>query len=201
MKKFIALFLVLSSIQCGQKAEFKIPKEALKSAFNAQKAFLDKKFDTVLAITANIQKKYPNLIPTLVLKGKVYFYTKKFPKAESAFLEILTKNPNHQEALLWLARIYLINEKTLSKAEKYLKSGINNNSEDFLFHYYLAKVYEKKGMVKLALKEYQRALRAEFELMNIYQGYENLLIKLNIKDRAKKIASKRLAMKKFVKSR
>jgi predicted Zn-dependent protease len=194
---FIRLIFGVSVVllaYCKEKETPKIPKDVEKDLFQANQEFLDKKFDSALELTEKVMKSHSEYLPAAVLKGKILFYTKKHKEAVEVFSKILKAEPGHQGALLWLARIAVLDKKTQADAERYLLHGLNNHPEDFVLHYELAKLYNNAGNLRQAMVEYQKALMMEDELTSVYRNYEALLVQHKLSDRANRIKAKRIAL-------
>ena len=90
---------------------------------------------------------------------------------------MINKQPGHQGALLWLARIAMSDKKSEPNAEGYLLRALNNNPEDFSMHFELAKYYERVGNLRQSMLEYEKSISFEYELVDIYRNYEKILMR------------------------
>lgn len=194
-KGLFFLFPVFAVISyCGEKSTHKIPPSIEKELFQANQEFLDRKFDTALEQTEKIIKAHSSYLPAAMLKGKILFFTKKYAESRRIFSEILKQEPGHQGALLWSARIAMLDQRTQKDAEQLLLHGLNNHPEDFAMHLELARFHTKAGNLRQAMVEYQQIMATELELANAYRNYEALLLQHKLVDRAEKIKAKRLAL-------
>lgn len=192
---FLLNILALAAVSsCGEKNSHKIPLNIEKELFQANQDFVDRKFDNALENTEKIIKSHASYLPAAVLKGKILFFTKKYPDSRKVFSEILSQEPGHQGALLWLARLAMLDEKTQREAEQYLLHGLNNHPEDFVMHLELARYHTRTGNLRQAMVEYQKTLATELELANAYRNYESLLLQHKLVDRAEKIKTKRMVL-------
>lgn len=191
----LAVLLALTvAISCSEKKSQKIPQDIEKDLFQANQDFLNRKFDTALENTEKIIKAHSAYLPAAVLKGKILFFTKKYKESQKVFSEVLKQEPGHQGALLWSARIAMLDKKTEKEAEQYLLHGLNNQPEDFVMHMELARFHTKTGNLRQAMLEYQKLIATELELANAYRNYEALLLQHKLVDRAEKIKAKRMAL-------
>lgn len=190
----IPLLVILFLNSCGDKTVQKIPQSIEKDLFQANQDFTERKFDNALENVEKIIKAHSGYLPPQVLKGKILFYTKRYKESEQVFAGILKKEPGHQGALLWLARLAMTDKKTEALAEGYLLHGLNNHPEDFAMHVELARFYSATGNMRQAMAEYQKTLLTEFELATAYRNYEALLTQHKLVDRALKIKAKRIAL-------
>ncbi len=194
ISQIITLLVILIFSYCGEKTVQKIPPAIEKDLFQANQDFIERKFDSSLESAEKIIKAYAAYLPAQVLKGKIFFYTKKYKESEQVFSAILKKEAGHQGALLWLARIAMTEKKTEAQAESYLLHGLNNHPEDFAMHVELARFYAKTGNLRQAMVEYQKVLMSELELATAYRGYEALLVQHKLTERAEKIKARRLVL-------
>lgn len=187
MSKVPLLIIIFLAFSCGSKQDQEYVK---KEMYRANRAFLDRKFDDALDITSNILNHNTNYDPALLLKAKTFFYTGKYKEAEKLLLKIQDQHSYHSGAALWLSRIYY-QENKYDKSIELLTHIINSNPENALVHYYLAKSYEQKKDFKNAIKHYQKSMIFEYQLLDSYAGYTNLLKKIGLKQRYTKINQKK----------
>lgn len=197
LRLFLVTWTCIMLSSCTKKNQHVMPKDLEKLLFDANQDFLSRKFDTSLERVEKIIKKYPEYLPAQMLAGKIRFYTKKRKEAQDIFKSILSKEPGHQGALLWLARLAMSEKKTMSNAHDLLLHALNNNPEDFALHLEMANYYNKTGNMRQAMLEYQKALGMEGELLSAYGAYEAILVRHNLKDRAARIRKKRLGLEKI----
>jgi len=197
---YTLLIVLIGVAACSKGADDQeLPEAIQKKLYQANVAYLKKEFDTALDTTKIIAVKYPNLSRNLLLQGKIFFFTKRFKESLEVFNEILKEQPNHQEALIWMAQLYALKNETLDMSEKYLKKAINNNPSNHRLYYLLGNVYRRKGDIKNSLRHFKQTLRVELELLNIYADYEKLLKKAGLKERADRIRKKKVELTKIIK--
>lgn len=188
------LLTIFTMINCGEKNSQKIPENLQKELFEANQDFIERKFDSVLERTEKVIKANASYLPAAFLKGKTLFFTKKYQESRKVFTSMLRQEPGHQGALLWLARIAMLDQKAQEEAEQYLLHGLNNHPEDFTLHVELARLYTRKGNLRQAMVEYQKIVATELELASAYRNYESLLIQHKLVERAARIKTKRIAL-------
>lgn len=193
-KRTGAILALATILSCREKASQKIPKTIEKELFQANQDFLNQKFDSSLENTDKIIRAHSDYLPAAVLKGKILFFTKRYAESRKVFSAILAKEPGHQGALLWSARVAMSDKQTEKDAEQYLLHGLNNQPEDFAMHAEMARYHTKTGNLRQAMVEYQNLIVTELELANAYRNYEALLLQHKLNERAEKIKAKRLAL-------
>lgn len=98
---------------------------------------------------ADAVAKYPDRVRLRLLYARVLVHLDKLAKAREQFQVLLKQSPHDVEIILSLALIALENDMQ-DEAEKYFKQLVALGQRKNTAHYYLGRIYEKKGQYKEA---------------------------------------------------
>ncbi len=129
-------------------------------------------------------------IPTLVMKGKSLFFAGNFNESRKTFDAILTIKEDLPSAVIWLARLDILENKNLVESEKRLLKILATDEENVAGHLILAKLYEKDSRLPESAQQYEMALTYEKELDNSKAKLREIYLSLGLKDRAQRFEAK-----------
>lgn len=95
-----------------------------------------------------------------LILGGVYGALEKTTLARATYQEVLAKNPNQEDACLFLGKM-LIEEKNWKQADTWMRKCQLKHPKEGSFTYYLGKMYIEKGDFKSALKAFQESHKRE----------------------------------------
>lgn len=125
-------------------------------------------------------------LPAVLMRGKCFFFQRRFSEARDSFESALKKDPSSGTAAIWIGRLDLMENKPTRESSKRLKQLVERDDENVGVYILLAQMAEREGKLAEAADDYELALSFEKEtsiartrLVEIYQ-------KLGLPDRAVK---------------
>lgn len=190
MKKFLLMLipaLFLCSCMNKQYAQELYSKAIIE--------YKNQNFETAISLCNEALKEKSNFYEASFLKGKAFFFSRNFEKAEKEFSNLSNKQKENFDYKLWhLKTLYFLdkNEKAFEQIEK-LKSI---NSEDWRIFYWESLFAKKENQFE---KYFASLSSADFLLKDsshIYKELSLIWMELNMADKYVKYSEKEEVIKK-----
>jgi len=111
--------------------------------------------------------------------GDCYLLKQMIPEAIDAYKNAVKKDPTDAQSLSTLGHLYGLINENLEIAIRFCVESISIEPGNGLYHYRLAKLYQKRGELEGALKEFQEANRLGFECEEKIKQTEEMIIREN----------------------
>ncbi len=132
------------------------------------------------------EKKDGAFLPAVVMRGKSFFFLKRFPEARETFERALKKENSSATAIIWLARLDLMENKTLAASEARLKKIIERDDENVGAYILLGQIAERAGRLPQAVEYFELSLAFDQETAFARARLADIYQKLGLHDRSKK---------------
>lgn len=174
LKNFIApaccISIILIQINSCKKDEHAI----LEIFQKGKKEYVSRNLDKAAEFFKQTLDEGKDFLPAYIMLGKSYFFLGRFEESEAILQKGLSKFPGNSTLHFWIARIHMLQEGKSTDAKRELESILETEESFFDAHYYLAKIYEKEGMLKEALLEYNRAKMIKIGFEKIHRDLGKL---------------------------
>ena len=172
--------LILALAGCAPGIQPGDEKE-LRTALEHYRA---REFDRSRTLTRELIQEHPDWVAPRLLDAKILFFTRRFTEAEEAFQTIIEQKGHHPEAMRWLARTALVQQKSPEQARSILENVVARNPEDIQAHYLLGRCAEKSGNLKKAILHYKRSTSSYPSLSKSHLHLGKLLERQGLRHRA-----------------
>ncbi|WP_078123761.1 tetratricopeptide repeat protein [Leptospira alexanderi] len=148
----VSISLIVTLNACGKDEQSK-----LETFQKGKKEYTSRNLEKAAEFFRQVVSEDKEFLPAQIMLGKSLFFLGKMEESEEVFQKGLTRFPGNSTIRFWIARIHMLQEGKTNEAKQELEYILETEETFFDAHYYLAKIYEKEGMLKEALIEYNRA--------------------------------------------
>lgn len=180
---YIISVLWLFSAGCGGSPDEEIIQ---KDYVQALHYYQSQDFDQSQALLTAILEKDPAFLNALLLKGKVYFYQKKYDLASNMFLKVLSESPHHVSAKLWQAKALYAKSGNTKEVSALLDEILAIDSDNIEAWYLKGLIYERAGDMENAVAAYRAALNQSGKLGLVHLRMADLYKEADLENQAAK---------------
>lgn len=134
------------------------------------------------------EKSDGTFIPAVIMRGKSFFFQRRFAEARDSFEKALKKDPAAATAAIWIARLDLMENKPTRESSKRLRQLVERDDENVGVYILLAQMADREGRLTDAADNYELALSFEKETAIARTRLAEIYQKLGLQDRAAKNA-------------
>ncbi|MCB1137660.1 MAG: hypothetical protein KDK23_02850 [Leptospiraceae bacterium] len=151
----------------------------------AEGLYRERKLKAALSTLNAILDESPSWRRPRLLRGKTFFFTRKFRLARKDFRRLCEDSPMDSHASVWLAKS-LIAADSPEEGKEILQSVVRQSPGNIEANYLLARIYQKEGSYRKSILKYEDLFSSQRTLGLAHLQYAKMLSSRGLTARSKR---------------